>query len=172
VIENPRLAQPAGGCTEQSIQKTSMKLSSPHFSDGNNIPERFTCEGDDCNPTLVIEDVPQAAKSLVLIVDDPDAPRGTFTHWLIWNLRSDVTEITEGSAPPSGVQGLNDFGTGKYGGPCPPSGVHRYYFRLYALDMTLELAPNSKRNAVEAAMESHVIAEAILMGRYARKRRP
>jgi Raf kinase inhibitor-like YbhB/YbcL family protein len=147
-----------------------MKLISPDFSDGGNIPERFTCDGEDISPTLKIEDAPAAARSLVLIVDDPDAPVGTFTHWLMWNLIPDATEIAANSPPSDAVQGVNDFGRSKYGGPCPPSGVHRYYFKLYALDTTLQLPAKSKRKAVDAAIKGHIISEATLMGRYARKR--
>jgi Raf kinase inhibitor-like YbhB/YbcL family protein len=146
-----------------------MKLASPDFSEGSSIPERFTCDGEEISPTLKIDEVPQAAKSLLLIVDDPDAPRGTFTHWLIWNLNPDLAEIMADTPPPGAVQGVNDFGTRQYGGPCPPSGVHRYYFRLYALDVTLELAPKSKRKAVDDVIKGHIVAEATLMGRYARK---
>ena len=146
-----------------------MKLSSPDFSDGGNIPERFTCEGKDVSPTLTIDGLPKEAKSLVLIVADPDAPGGNFTHWLMWNVAPDATEIV-GNKPPSGaVQGVNDFGKNKYSGPCPPPGIHRYYFKLYALDTTLDLPSKSKRKAVDSAIKGHIIAEATLMGRYARK---
>ncbi len=146
-----------------------MKLISPDFSDGGNIPERFTCDGEDISPTLKIEGVPKAARSLVLIVDDPDAPVGTFTHWLMWNLRPDATEIAASSPLSDAVQGVNDFGRSKYGGPCPPSGVHRYYFKLHALDTTLQLPAKSKRKVVDAAIKGHIISEVALMGRYARK---
>jgi Raf kinase inhibitor-like YbhB/YbcL family protein len=148
-----------------------MKLTSPDFNEGSNMPERFTCDGQDISPTLRIDGVPQAAMSLALIMDDPDAPAGTFTHWLLWNLRPDQGEIASDRPPPEGVQGLSDFGGNKYGGPCPPSGVHRYYFKIYALDTTLELPPRSKRKALEAAIKGHVIAEAMLMGTYSRKGR-
>jgi Raf kinase inhibitor-like YbhB/YbcL family protein len=146
-----------------------MKLISPDFSEGGNIPERFTCDGEDISPTLKIEGVPKTAKSLVLIVDDPDAPVGTFTHWLVWNLRPDATEIVANGSLSDAVHGVNDFGRSKYGGPCPPSGVHRYYFKLYALDTALQLPAKSKRKVVDAAIEGHIISEAALMGRYARK---
>ena len=146
-----------------------MKLSSPDFKEGENIPERFTCEGKDVSPTLKIEGVPTKAKSLVVIVEDRDAPGGNFTHWLLWNVAPDVAEIV-GNKPPSGaVQGVNDFGKNKYSGPCPPPGIHRYYFKLYALDTTLDLPPKSKRKATDSAIKGHIIAEATLMGRYARK---
>jgi Raf kinase inhibitor-like YbhB/YbcL family protein len=147
----------------------AMKLSSPDFKEGENIPERFTCDGKDISPTLQIEGVPKEAKSLVVIVDDRDAPGGYFTHWLMWNVVPNLTEIV-GNKPPSGaVQGLNDFGKNKYTGPCPPPGIHRYYFKLYALDTKLDLPPKSKRKAVDSAIKSHIIAEATLMGKYARK---
>jgi Raf kinase inhibitor-like YbhB/YbcL family protein len=148
-----------------------MKVTSPDFNEGGDIPERFTCDGQDVSPILRIDGVPQAAKSLALIMDDPDAPVGLFTHWLLWNLRPDQSEIASDSPPPEAVQGLNDFGGNKYGGPCPPSGVHRYYFKIYALDTTLELPSRSKRKALDAAIKGHVIDEAALMGRYARKGR-
>jgi Raf kinase inhibitor-like YbhB/YbcL family protein len=147
-----------------------MNLLSPDFSEGDNIPERFTCDGEDVNPTLKISGVSPATKSLVLIVDDPDAPRGTFTHWLVWNLRPDLTEIKASGSPSGAMQGMNDFGTSKYGGPCPPSGVHRYYFKLYALDTMLQLPTNSKRQAIDFAIKDHIVDEATLMGRYTRKR--
>ncbi|HJX25590.1 MAG TPA: YbhB/YbcL family Raf kinase inhibitor-like protein, partial [Chthoniobacterales bacterium] len=110
---------------------------------------------------------PAEAKSLVLIVDDPDAPGGLFTHWLIWNIDPKVTEIAEGSAP-IGMQGKNDFGKSGYGGPCPPSGTHRYYFKIFALDSDLDLAAGSKRAQLDAAMRGHVIAQGEMMGRYSR----
>jgi Raf kinase inhibitor-like YbhB/YbcL family protein len=149
--------------------ENDMKLLSPDFSDGGNIPERFTCEGVDVSPTLTIDGVPKETKSLVLVVDDPDAPGGNFTHWLMWNVAPNLTEIVGNKPPPQAVQGVNDFGKNKYSGPCPPPGIHRYYFKLYALDTTLNLPPKSKRKAVDSAMKGHIIAEATLMGRYARK---
>ena len=150
-------------------QEAPMKLSSPDFSEGGNIPERFTCDGKDINPTLKIDGVPKEAKSLALIVDDPDAPGGNFTHWLMWNVVPDLTEIAANRLPSHAVQGVNDFGKSKYSGPCPPPGIHRYYFKLYALDTTLALPPTSKRKAVDSAIKGHIIAEATLMGKYARK---
>jgi Raf kinase inhibitor-like YbhB/YbcL family protein len=149
--------------------ENDMKLLSPDFSDGGNIPERFTCEGMDVSPTLTIDGVSKETKSLVLVVDDPDAPGGNFTHWLMWNVAPNLTEIVGNKPPPQAVQGVNDFGKNKYSGPCPPPGIHRYYFKLYALDTTLNLPPKSKRKAVDSAMKGHIIAEATLMGRYARK---
>jgi Raf kinase inhibitor-like YbhB/YbcL family protein len=150
-------------------QEANMKLDSPDFSEGGNIPERFTCDGKDMSPTLKIDGVPKEAKSLVFIVDDPDAPGGNFTHWLMWNVAPDVTEIVANRLPSHAVQGVNDFGKSKYTGPCPPPGIHRYYFKLYALDTTLAMPPTSKRKVVDAAIKGHIVAEATLMGRYAKK---
>src|SRR6478672_106923 len=150
-------------------REAAMNLSSPDFSEGGNIPERYTCDGKDVSPTLKIDGIPKEAKSLVLIVDDPDAPGGNFTHWLIWNIVPDLTEIVANQLPAHAVQGVNDFGKSKYSGPCPPAGVHRYYFRLYALDTTLTLPQASKRKAVDSAMKGRIVADATLMGRYARK---
>jgi Raf kinase inhibitor-like YbhB/YbcL family protein len=147
----------------------AMKLSSPDFKEGENIPERFTCDGKDVSPTLQIEGVPKEAKSLVVIVEDRDAPGGNFTHWLLWNIAPNLTEIVGNKPPPGAVQGVNDFGKKKYSGPCPPSGTHRYYFKLYALDTTSNLPPNSKRKTVDSAIKGHIIVEATLMGKYARK---
>jgi Raf kinase inhibitor-like YbhB/YbcL family protein len=149
--------------------EATMNLSSPDFSEGGNIPERYTCDGKDISPTLKIDEVPKEAKSLVLIVDDPDAPGGNFTHWLMWNVGPDQAEIVANSLPHNAVQGVNDFGKNKYSGPCPPPGTHRYYFRLYALDTALTLPASSKRKVVDSAIKGHIIAEATLMGRYARK---
>jgi Raf kinase inhibitor-like YbhB/YbcL family protein len=118
---------------------------------------------------LQITGVPPEAKSLVLIADDPDAPGGSFTHWLVWNIPAQTGAIAEGSAP-KGVQGANDFGKSGYRGPCPPPGTHRYSFKIFALDHELELHSSAKRSQVDAAMKGHVIAQGELVGRYARKK--
>jgi hypothetical protein len=149
-------------------EKPAMKISSPDFTEGAAIPARFTCDGADINPALAIEGVPAQAKSLVLIVDDPDAPMGTWNHWLVWNIAPSTGKIAADSVPAGAVQGRSDFGTAKYGGPCPPSGTHRYYFRLYALDTTLSLESKADRKALDKAISGHVIASAGLMGRYSR----
>src|SRR5438046_8185410 len=146
-----------------------MTITSSVFQEGWNIPSKFTCDGANTNPPLQISDVPAEAKSLVLIVDDPDAPSGLFTHWAVWNISPQATTIAEGSTP-KGAQGTNDFGKSGYGGPCPPSGTHRYYFRIFALDRELDLPVGAKRSQLDAAMKSHVIAKGELMGRYARKK--
>jgi Raf kinase inhibitor-like YbhB/YbcL family protein len=146
-----------------------MKITSSAFQQGGNIPSKFSCDGANTNPPLQISDVPSGAKSLVLIVDDPDAPSGLFTHWIVWNISTQTSAIAEGSAP-KGVFGTNDFGKSGYGGPCPPSGTHRYYFKMFALDQELGLASGAKRSQLDAAMKGHVIAQGELMGRYSRKK--
>jgi Raf kinase inhibitor-like YbhB/YbcL family protein len=146
-----------------------MTIVSPAFSKGGNIPSRFTCDGGNTSPPLQISGVPAEAKTLVLIVDDPDAPGGLFTHWLVWNIAPQINSIAEG-APPKGAHGTNDFGKSGYGGPCPPSGAHRYYFRIFALDRELDLRSGAKRHQLEAAMKGHVVAQGELMGRYSRKK--
>ena len=146
-----------------------MKITSSAFQQGGNIPSKFSCDGANTSPPLQISDVPPETKSVVLIVDDPDAPSGLFTHWAVWNISPQTSTIAEGNAP-KGVHGTNDFGKSGYGGPCPPSGTHRYYFRIFALDRELDLPSGAKRSQLDAAMKGHVIAQGELMGRYARKK--
>jgi Raf kinase inhibitor-like YbhB/YbcL family protein len=146
-----------------------MKITSSAFQEGGNIPSKFTCDGSDTSPPLQITGVPSAAKSLVLIADDPDAPSGLFTHWLIWNIPPQTNSVAEGSAP-KGVEGTNDFGKSGYRGPCPPPGTHRYSFKIFALDRELDLRSGAKRNPLDAAMKGHVIAQGELVGRYARRK--
>jgi Raf kinase inhibitor-like YbhB/YbcL family protein len=145
------------------------KLSSPAFNDGGQIPSRYTCDGDNINPHLVIHGTPPAAKSLALIVDDPDAPGGTWVHWIVWNMEPETREIREGSTGgPKTGEGTNSWVEKGYGGPCPPSGTHRYFFRLHALDMKLPLEEGATRGELERAMEGHILAVAELMGTYMR----
>jgi Raf kinase inhibitor-like YbhB/YbcL family protein len=146
-----------------------MKITSSAFQESGTIPSKFTCDGSDTSPPLQVTGVPSEAKSLVLIADDPDAPGGLFTHWLVWNIAPQTNSIAEGSVAQA-VQGTNDFGKSGYGGPCPPSGTHRYSFKVFALDRELDLRPGAKRNQLEAAMKGHVIAQGGLMGRYSRKK--
>ena len=131
--------------------------------------EKYTCDSSNVSPPLRMENLPKSAKSLALIVDDPDAPGRTWTHWLLWNIDPKAIEIRADSVPKNAVQGTSDFGNAKYGGPCPPSGAHRYYFKAYALDTTLPLASSSKKAAVEKAMAGHIVAEGSLMGTYSRE---
>ncbi len=146
-----------------------MELKSPAFEHGGKIPSRHTCDGADVSPTLRISGVPEGVAALALVMDDPDAPGGTFDHWLVWNIPPDTAEVPEGTEP-QGVQGRTGFGQLGYGGPCPPNGTHRYRFKLYALDEALDLRAGSSKAKLEAAMEGHVVGEALLEGTYARQR--
>lgn len=142
-----------------------MRLSSPEFEHNQLIPEKFTCDGEDVNPTLNIEDIPLETKSLALIVDDPDAPMGTWVHWVMFDIPV-ISKIGENSIP--GIQGTNDFRKLDYGGPCPPSGTHRYFFKLYALDCELNLEEGVSKKDVEEAMQGHILAQTELIGLYRR----
>jgi Raf kinase inhibitor-like YbhB/YbcL family protein len=152
----------------EPMGQDTIKITSSAFSAGGTIPSKYACDGEDVNPPLQISAVPTDAKSLSLIVDDPDAPMGTWNHWLIWNIDPNITEIKENSIPKGGVFGTNDFGKLEYGGPCPPSGTHRYFFRLYALDAKLDLSEGAKRAELESAMKNHIIAQGQLMGKYSK----
>lgn len=146
-----------------------MQLTSSAFTHNSRIPAKYTCDGANLNPPLAISGVPEGAKSLVLIVDDPDAPRGDFVHWTIWNISPETRQIAENSVPSGSVQGLTDFGKPGYGGPCPPFGEHRYQFKLYALDAGLDLSPSAKKRDVERAMKGHILSQTILIGLYSRR---
>jgi Raf kinase inhibitor-like YbhB/YbcL family protein len=145
---------------------TGMKLSSPAFGNNQSIPSKYTCQGEDINPQLVIEGIPEEAKSLALIVDDPDAPIGTWVHWVVFDMPL-FASIKENSIP--GKQGVNDFGKRNYGGPCPPSGTHRYFFKIYALDRELDLKEGIDKATLEKAMQNHILAQAELIGLYKKK---
>jgi Raf kinase inhibitor-like YbhB/YbcL family protein len=147
----------------QNIVLVKLSVSSPAFMPGENIPTRFTCDGENLSPKLEINNLPPETVSLALIVEDPDAPNGTWTHWIVWDIPPTNT-IEENSLP--GVQGLNDFGTLVYGGPCPTIGTHRYFFRVYALDTKLDLKEGSTREEMMKALEYHVIGSGELMGNY------
>lgn len=147
-----------------------MKMSSPAFADHEAIPAKYTCDGQDLIVPLKFEGVPDGAASLALIVDDPDAPGGTWDHWVVWNIPPRTKEIAEGKHPP-GVTGKNSWGKNAWGGPCPPDRQHRYFFKLYALDAKLDLPPGERKTDLEKAMKGHVLAEAQLVGVYDRKRR-
>lgn len=134
------------------------------------IPAKYTCDGDNVSPPLVFEDIPPDAKSLALIVDDPDAPGGIFVHWTIWNIQPQTKEIAQGSIPQDAEEGMTDFGRTGYGGPCPPSGTHRYFFKLYALDAELNLPATSRKVGLEQAMEEHLLDQAGLVGLYSRQK--
>ncbi len=152
-----------------AVTSETISVSSKAFRSGGMIPERYTSDGEDVNPPLTLENIPEEAKSIALIVDDPDAPSGTYVHWVVWNIDPSVRRIEEDSVPHGAVRGTNDFRRLDYGGPCPPSGVHRYYFKFYALDTMLDLASGSTKTDLEHAMEGHIIARGMLMGRYTRE---
>jgi Raf kinase inhibitor-like YbhB/YbcL family protein len=154
--------------TQSAPARNSLKVTSSAFAEAGKIPKKYTCDDSNVNPPLRIENVPASAKSLALIVDDPDAPGRTWTHWLVWNVEPRTTEIREKSVPQNAVEGTSDFGSTNYGGPCPPAGTHRYYFKAYALDITLSLPSSTKKAALEKAMAGRVIAEGSLMGTYSR----
>jgi Raf kinase inhibitor-like YbhB/YbcL family protein len=154
-----------------------VQLTSASFREGEPIPRQFTCDGEDRSPALGWSEVPVETRSFILICDDPDAPRGTWVHWLLYNLPAQAIELQPGvpqkAELPSGArQGTNDSGDLGYSGPCPPPGKpHRYFFRLYALDTSLKLATGVNRPELEAAMEGHVLASATVMGTYERSKR-
>lgn len=146
-----------------------MKITSSVFENGKDIPVKYTCQGENINPPLKIEEVSEKAISLVLIMDDPDAPSGTFTHWIIFNIDPKIKEIVENSVPKEVDQAKNSAGQSSYAGPCPPSGIHHYYFKLYALDTTLSLGKQSGIKEVMGAINGHIIEDAQLVGLYQRK---
>jgi Raf kinase inhibitor-like YbhB/YbcL family protein len=151
----------------------TFKLIVDAFREGATIPRRHSCDGENLSPALAWENVPLAARSLALIVDDPDAPARTWNHWLLWDLPAGVEAVEEGFQPgDAGVSGTNDLDSLGYGGPCPPRGhgAHRYYIRLYALDVeSLELGAGARRGQLDGALRGHVLAEALYMGRYERR---
>lgn len=142
-----------------------MELTSPEFENNKPIPSKFTCEGKDVNPQLEIADIPKETKSLALIMDDPDAPMGTWVHWVVYDIPI-IFRIEENSVP--GTPGINNSGKRAYHGPCPPSGTHRYFFKLYALDRMLDLPQGLSKGALEKAMQGRILAEAQLIGLYKR----
>ncbi len=161
------LALSVSSAPSQEQKIGELKISSPVF-DGD-IPRRYTCDGKNISPPFEIKNVPPGAKSLALILDDLDAPRKTFVHWILWNIDPAIKEIKENSVPEGAVQGKNDFKKNSYGGPCPPSRTHRYVFKVFALDVRLDLGANSTAVELQNAMKGHVSAKAQLMGRYSRK---
>lgn len=155
----------SAGSPDISAKEAIMKLTSPDFKNNEYIPKKFTCDGQGINPGLVIDGVPSQAKSLVLIVDDPDAPAGTFVHWVVFDIP--VTgKIEENSIP--GKQGVNTAGELNYVSPCPPSGVHRYFFKIYALDNFLNIAEGVTKQKLEKAIKNYILDKAELIGLYKR----
>ena len=173
LLAGVRLGLPA---EETSARRDTMELNSSAFSQGRAIPSKYTCDGKDVSPPLTWTEAPPGTKSLALIADDPDAPMGTWVHWVIYNLPPATRQLleefpTDGRLPDGTIQGKTDFGRTGYGGPCPPSGTHRYFFHLFALDTALSLPPASTAKQLKAAMQGHILAEAQLMGTYRRKGR-
>ncbi|MFA4872363.1 MAG: YbhB/YbcL family Raf kinase inhibitor-like protein [Patescibacteria group bacterium] len=146
-----------------------MKLSCPAFQHEGMVPPQYTCDGMDVNPPFTIEGVPEQARSLALVVDDPDAPGGDWVHWTMWNIDPSTSRIEGNTVPVGAVEGMTDFGRSGWGGPCPPSGTHRYQFKLYALDAMLSLGNTAKKRDLEEAMKGHVLAQAVLAGKYSRR---
>jgi hypothetical protein len=143
-----------------------LTVKSSVFEAGKLIPKKYTCDGQDINPPLAIEGIPKEAKTLVLALDDTDAPNGTFDHWIVWNIPASMNKIAENSVP--GKEGFNSTRQTGYMGPCPPSGTHRYFFKVYALDAELDLSLGSRKKDAEKAMHGHVLAKGELMGLYHR----
>jgi Raf kinase inhibitor-like YbhB/YbcL family protein len=147
-----------------------MKITSSAFENNQSIPEKYTCDGENINPPLEFSEIPASAKSLVLIVEDPDAPSKIWIHWVLYNMSPNISFINENSKPSNAEEGINDFGKSGYGGPCPPSGTHRYIFRLYALDALLEDMPDfTDKEILTEAMHGHVIEQVELIGTYSKK---
>lgn len=155
--------QKEGPSPTEEVEIGELTVRSPAFENNGDIPSKYTCQGEDVNPPLEIASIPERTVSLVLLVEDVDAPRGIFVHWVVWNI-DPVNKIEENSIP--GIEGTNDFGRYSYGGPCPPSGTHRYIFTVYALDTILGLDSNATKQDVERAMEGHILAQGDLIGIY------
>jgi len=159
----------------EEFQTNKLEISSSAFTEGDTIPVKFTCDGSDVSPVLTWVAPPEGTKSLALICDDPDAPRGTWVHWVLFNIPpivkslSEAVEINKEDSLKGAVEGLTDFGNNSYGGPCPPRGpAHRYFFKIYALDKRLDLNATATKSDVEKAMKGHILAMGQLMGTYKR----
>ena len=159
--------------TQEADIMETFSISSGAFGEGGTIPVEYTCDGSDISPPLVFSGIPDGVKSIALIMDDPDAPGGTWVHWVIYNIPAGTQQLAEGipgerTLNDGSRQGMMDFGSIGYGGPCPPSGTHRYFFKVYALDTVLDLQSGASKAQLENAMQGHVLAKAELMGKYAR----
>jgi Raf kinase inhibitor-like YbhB/YbcL family protein len=144
-----------------------LTITSPVFEHNGFIPFKYTCDGEDINPPIKIEDIPEERQSLALIFDDPDALMKTWDHWVVWNIPPTTNKIEENSVP--GTEGVNDFRRHSYRGPCPPLGTHRYFFKIYALDTKLNINPNSRKKDVEKAIQGHILARGEIIGLYKRR---
>ena len=176
VILYPLIVGSKQGGEIKSFDKTAkikhmkqLSITSPAFGEKGKIPPKYTCDGEDVNPPLVFENVPDDAQSLTLIVEDPDAPGKTWVHWVVFNISPHTTTVGEDSIPQNGIETVTDFGQQGYGGPCPPTGTHRYYFKLYALDTTLDITEDVTREEIDHAMEGHILDKSELIGLYSRE---
>lgn len=163
-----------GKVREERSQDMAISVSSSAFQEGGMIPAKYTCDGQDISPPLKWAGEPEGTRSIALISDDPDAPMRTWVHWVVWNIPPSVHELAENVWPdpelPDGSrQGITDFNRPGYGGPCPPSGVHRYYFKVYAMDTKLNLPSSTRKADLLKAMKGHILAEGQLMGKYSRR---
>jgi Raf kinase inhibitor-like YbhB/YbcL family protein len=151
---------------ENDTSNSGMELTSPAFNNGEAIPMQYTCKGENVSPPLNIINIPNEAKSLSLIMHDPDAPVGDFVHWLMWDIQPNTQALRANSVPVGAVQGVTGFNKNQYGGPCPPegTGTHRYVFELYALDRSLNLPPNTSRDKLEEVMKGHIVEQTTLTG--------
>ncbi len=163
---NPKPHRPIPAAGHRKNQIAIMEITSTAFKDGEEIPDKHTFDGENLSPPLRFGGVPADAQSLALIVEDIDSPIGPFTHWVVWNMPPQTEEIGESALPREAETGINGFGEVRYGGPCPPSGRHRYRFRLIALDTRLEATAPDRKDQIESEMEGNVLAEAILTGLY------
>jgi len=164
--------QPGSGAA--GGQKMSIKITSSVFEDNGLIPAKYTCDGADISPPLRWEGVPEGTRSIALICDDPDAPMGTWVHWVLFNLPAETKELaenvpTDGTLTNGAKQGITDFGRTGYGGPCPPGGTHRYFFKIYALDTEIDLTPSATKNDLLKAIEGHILGQGQLVGKYKRQ---
>jgi Raf kinase inhibitor-like YbhB/YbcL family protein len=148
------------------VQTSELTITSPDFSHEGELPSRFTCDGDNANPTLNVHGIPEGTKSLAIIVEDPDVTSTTFSHWIVWNIPPQET-IAENTTP--GVQGNNSMGKNNYLGPCPMGGMHRYFFKVFALNTMLDIDANSNKKKLEDAMGEHILARGEIMGWYRKK---
>lgn len=161
------LALTAANVNAENYKELTMKIESPAFKHGQPIPKKYTCSGQDVSPPLAFQGAPKETKTFALIVDDPDAPMGTFDHWIAWNIPGNTTDLPEGAQIPN--QGKNGYREARYRGPCPPPGApHRYFFKLYALDSTIDLPNGSSKKQLEGAIEGHVLGQSELVGTFQR----
>lgn len=155
--------------SNNSLLLNEMNIKIAEFKNGESIPKEYTCQGNDTAPLILIEDIPIEARSLSLIVDDPDAPSGTWVHWLLWNILPEEAVIDNTLLNKSIVVGKNSWGNNLYGGPCPPIGTHRYFFKVYALDKILDIGSSSSVDALEREMEGHIILSSEYLGTYTKE---